>query len=109
MKALVIGGTGFVGRHLVEVLMDGGHQITLFNRGQTNPGIYPEIEKLRGERDGDLSVLDGRDWDVVFDISGYVPRVVRLSAEKLHDHVQRYVYLSSISVYADPLNQTDEA
>jgi 2'-hydroxyisoflavone reductase len=77
--------------------------VTLFNRGQTNPGLFPEVEQLRGDRDGDLSALAGRSWDAVVDPSGYVPRVVRASAELLRGSVGHYVFVSSISVYAWPL------
>lgn len=108
MDALVIGGTGFVGRHLVEALLEGGHKVTLLNRGQTNPGVYPAAEKIQGDRDSDLAGLNGRDWDVVFDINGYLPRLVQKSVDKLRDHVQRYVYLSSTSVYTEDFNNTDE-
>jgi 2'-hydroxyisoflavone reductase len=116
MKILIIGGTLFVGRHLVEAALDAGHEVTLFNRGRTNPGAYPEVEELHGDRDGQLDALKGRTWDVVFDPSGYVPRVVRQSAELLHDSVDRYVFVSSISVYEgleaksedDPVIQLDD-
>lgn len=101
MDVLIIGGTQFVGRHLVEAALDAGHNVTLFNRGKTNPDAYPQVERLTGDRDGDLTALEGRKWDVVFDPSGYVPRIVRLSAERLKDSVGRYVFVSSISVYAD--------
>jgi len=78
--------------------------VTLFNRGQTNPGLFPDVEELRGDRDGDLSALAGRSWDAVVDPSGYVPRVVRASAEVLQGAVGHYVFVSSISVYAWPLS-----
>jgi 2'-hydroxyisoflavone reductase len=74
--------------------------VTLFNRGKHNPELYPDIEKLRGDRTTDLSALDGRRWDAVVDTSGYVPRVVRASAEKLADVVDHYTFVSSLSVYA---------
>src|SRR5919199_1523077 len=83
MKLLVLGGTKFLGRHLVEAALARGDEVTLFNRGQTNPDIFPEVERLRGERDGGLDALGGRRWDAVVDTSGYVPRVVRASAELL--------------------------
>jgi 2'-hydroxyisoflavone reductase len=101
MKLLIIGGTVFLGRHLVEAARERGHQITLFNRGQHNPDLYPDIEKLRGDRDGDLSTLRGLRWDAAIDTCGYVPRVVRASAELLADAVDHYTFISSISVYAD--------
>jgi nucleoside-diphosphate-sugar epimerase len=76
--------------------------VTLFNRGQTNPELFPEAEKLRGDRDGDLSALEGREWDAVIDPSGFVPRVVRDSTELLRGSVGHYVFVSSGSVYAEP-------
>jgi 2'-hydroxyisoflavone reductase len=101
MKILVIGGTLFVGRHLVEAALAQGHEVTLFNRGQHNADLFPAVEKLRGDRDGGLDVLSGRQWDVVIDTCGYVPRLVRASAEHLSDAVGRYVFISTISVYRD--------
>ncbi|WP_207711708.1 NAD-dependent epimerase/dehydratase family protein [Sulfobacillus harzensis] len=101
MKVLLLGGTHFLGRHLVESALRSGHDVTLFNRGKTAPGLFPKSVELRGDRDGNLDALHGRNWDVVIDTSGYVPRVVRASAELLRPHVGRYVFVSSISVYAD--------
>ena len=101
LKILVLGGTGFLGPHLVEVMQQRGHTPTLFNRGKTRPNLFPDVEKLRGDRDGDLRALRGRSWDAVIDTSGYVPRVVRASAELLAPHIRQYVFVSSISVYAD--------
>ncbi|MGH2996271.1 MAG: NAD-dependent epimerase/dehydratase family protein [Gaiellaceae bacterium] len=100
MKVLILGGTLFLGRHLVEAALARGHEVTLFNRGRTNPELFPEVEKLRGDRDGgDLSALRGREWDAVIDTSGYVPRVVLASAEALADSVGQYTFVSSASVY----------
>jgi len=99
MKLLILGGTVFLGRYLVEAALARGHEITLFNRGQHSPALYPEVEKLRGDRDGDLGALHGRRWDAVVDTCGYVPRVVRASAELLADAVDHYTFISSISVY----------
>jgi 2'-hydroxyisoflavone reductase len=101
MKLLVLGGTKFLGRHAVDAALAGGHDVTIFTRGQTNPELFPEVERLHGDRDGDLDALHGRTWDGVVDTSGYVPRIVRQSAELLHDRVGRYVFVSSISVYDD--------
>ena len=109
MKLLVLGGTKFLGRHAVAAALDDGHDVTSFTRGQTNPELFPEVEQLHGDRDGDLDVLDGGAWDGVIDTSGYVPRVVRQSAELLRDRVGRYVFVSSISVYADFSEPVDEA
>ncbi|MDQ2911435.1 MAG: NAD-dependent epimerase/dehydratase family protein [Actinomycetota bacterium] len=99
MKLLVLGGTKFLGRAAVESALERGHEVTLFNRGETNPELFPEAEKLRGDRDGDLTALEGREWDAVIDPSGFVPRVVRASAELLQSSVGHYVFVSSISVY----------
>lgn len=109
MKILIIGGTQFVGRHLVEAGLAAGHQVTLFNRGRTGPDLYPEIESIRGDRDGGLDLLRGRTWDVVFDPSGYLPRVVRQSVELLKDAVGRYVFISSISVYINSDGADEQA
>ena len=75
--------------------------MTLFNRGQTNPELFPETERLRGDRDGDLSALAGREWDAVVDTCGYFPRIVRASAEALASSAAHYTFVSSISVYAN--------
>jgi 2'-hydroxyisoflavone reductase len=101
MKILILGGTRFLGRHLVESALERGHEITLFNRGKSNPEIFPDIECLHGERDGGLSPLEGRNWDAVIDTCGYLPRIVSLSARMLAQHVAHYTFISSISVYAD--------
>ena len=85
MRILVLGGTRFLGRALVETSLARGHEVTLFNRGETNAELFPEAEKLRGDRTADLSALDGRSWDAVLDPSGYVPHVVRQSAEALRN------------------------
>ncbi len=103
MKLLILGGTIFVGRHLVEAALARGHDVTLFNRGRHNSGLFPEIEKLRGDRDGGLDALKGRVWDAVIDTCGYVPRLVCASAELLADSVGRYVFISSISVYKNSI------
>jgi 2'-hydroxyisoflavone reductase len=101
VKILVLGGTKFLGRATVEAALERGHELTLFNRGQTNPDLFPEAEQLRGDRTKDLTPLAGRDWDAVVDPSGYLPAAVRASAEELRDRVGRYLFVSSISVYAD--------
>jgi 2'-hydroxyisoflavone reductase len=102
MKILVLGGTKFLGRHVVDAALARGDEVTIFTRGQTNSGLYPGVEHLTGDRDGKLGALAGRSWDGVVDTSGYVPRVVRQSAELLRDSVERYVFVSSISAYGDP-------
>ncbi len=101
MKLLILGGTIFLGRHLVEAALARNHEITLFNRGQHNPDLFPEVEKLHGDRAQDLSALAGRRWDAVIDTCGYVPRYVRMAAEALADSVEHYTFVSSISVYPD--------
>jgi 2'-hydroxyisoflavone reductase len=101
MKILVLGGTRFLGRTFVQTALEQGHELTLFNRGQTNPDLFPDVERLSGDRDSDLSVLKGSKWDVVLDTCGYVPRIVKKSAQLLVDSVEQYIYISSISVYAD--------
>jgi 2'-hydroxyisoflavone reductase len=111
VKLLILGGTKFLGRATTEAALARGHEVTLFNRGETNPDLFPEAEKLRGDRTEDLSALTGRTWDAVVDPSGYVPRVVRASAEALAESVELYLFISSISVYADrshPLGEDDE-
>lgn len=101
MKLLILGGTRFVGRHLVEAARARSHAVTLFNRGQTNPDLFPDVESLTGDRDGGLDVLKGRRWDAVLDTSGYVPRIVGESAGLLADAVERYTFISTISVYPE--------
>jgi 2'-hydroxyisoflavone reductase len=101
MKVLILGGTVFLGPELVEAALARGHEVTLFNRGKTRPDLFPGLEKLHGDRDGELAALQGRRWDVVLDTSGYVPRIVRMSAQLLAPAVERYVFISSISAYAE--------
>ena len=96
----MLGGTGFLGPHVVTSALARGHTVTLFNRGKTHPGLFPDVEKLHGDRDGHLEALANRKWDAVVDPSGYVPRVVKLSAELLAPSVGHYVFISTISVYA---------
>jgi 2'-hydroxyisoflavone reductase len=108
VKLLIIGGTKFLGRAMTEDALERGHEVTLFNRGGTNPELFPEAEKLRGDREEDISALAGRSWEVVIDPSGYVPHVVRASADLLADAVEHYVFVSSISVYADQSGPNDE-
>lgn len=101
MRLLVLGGTQFVGRALVEAALAAGNELTLFHRGRTGAALFPEAEHVLGDRDGGLSALDDRDWDVCLDVSGYLPRIVGDSARALRDRVGRYVYVSTISAYAD--------
>lgn len=108
LRILILGGTQFIGIHMAEVALERGHTVTVFNRGRSNPGLLPRAEKLKGDRDGQLDVLRGRQWDAVIDNSGYVPRHVRLSAELLAPQVGRYLFISTISVYASFAKPNDE-
>ncbi len=101
MKILVIGGTRFVGRHFVEAALANGHEITLFNRGQSNADLFPNVANLQGDRtsDADLAALKGQHWDAVIDTCGYAPSIVRKTAELLRDAVDIYLFVSTISVY----------
>lgn len=100
-RLLVLGGTGFIGPHIIEAALAKGWEVTMFNRGKTHPELFPEVERLVGDRDGKLDALRGGKWDAVVDTSGYVPRIVRDSATLLKDAVEQYVFVSSISAYAD--------
>jgi 2'-hydroxyisoflavone reductase len=100
MKILILGGTKFLGRHLVDAALSRSHEVTLFNRGKTAPDLFPNVEMILGDREHDIEKLAGREWDAAIDVAGYLPRVVRLSAQALRESVQRYVFISSISVYA---------
>lgn len=103
MHILVLGGTVFLGRHIVDAALAAGHELTLLNRGRSGAGLYPQCEQLVGDRDGDLSALEGRTFDAVVDTSGYLPAQVERSAKLLADTVERYVFVSSGSVYAEPV------
>jgi 2'-hydroxyisoflavone reductase len=100
MRILVLGGTKFLGRHTVDVALARGHEVTLFNRGRTRPELFPDVEKLHGDRDGDLAALAGRAFDAVIDTSGFDPRVVRETLDALGE-TGHYTFVSTISVYAD--------
>jgi len=101
MNLLILGGTGFIGPHLVRYAMERGHQITLFNRGRTNTHLFPEAEKLVGDRNNDVAALEGRTWDAVIDNSGYTPQQARLSVDLLKDACDQYLFTSTRSVYTD--------
>ncbi|MGB6615526.1 MAG: epimerase, partial [Trebonia sp.] len=101
MRVLILGGTRFLGRAIADAALGRGDTVTLFNRGVSNPGLYPGVETITGDRTSDLSGLDGQAWDAVIDVAGYDPRVVRLSAEALAGRTGRYVFVSTVSVYAD--------
>ena len=110
LKILFLGGTGFLGPHTVQYALARGHEVTLFNRGNRNEAIFPQLEEIIGDRDPKVgegltgiekAIAAGRKWDVVVDTSGYVPRIVSSSAELLNDVSDQYIFISSISVYAD--------
>ena len=108
LDLLVLGGTGFIGPHEINYAIARGHNVTMFNRGKTAPGMFPDVEALIGDRDDQLDALKGRDWDAVIDNSGFYPRHARLSAELLHGHVGTYMFVSSISAYGEDLSVDDD-
>lgn len=101
MKLLILGGTIFLGRHAVEHALACGHEVTLFHRGRHGTDLFAGVERIIGDRDGGLDALRGRSWDAVIDTSGYLPRVVGASARMLARSSEFYVFVSSVSVYAD--------
>lgn len=101
MHYLILGGTRFVGRHIAEAAISRGHKVTLFHRGQSAPDAVRAAEHVLADRDGGLDALGDRTFDRVVDVSGYVPRIVRASAEYLADRTEHYTYISTESVYAD--------
>jgi len=104
MNILIIGGTKFLGRHLITAAQARGHEVTLFNRGRYSQESFETVEQIHGDRNTDLAKLKNRRWDVVIDTCGYLPQTVRASAEALKDSVEQYVFISSISAYADYSN-----
>lgn len=108
LSILILGGTGFIGPHMVREVLRRGHSVTLFNRGRTNNTLFPDLETIKGDRDGGLDGLKGRRWDCVVDNSGYVPRHVQDSARLLSDNTKHYLYISTVSVYADFNRDNDE-
>jgi 2'-hydroxyisoflavone reductase len=106
VRLLVLGGTQFLGRAVVEDALTRGHEVTLFNRGRTNPMLFPEVERCVGDRDGGLTVLEGRAWGAVIDTSGFVPRVVRQSVELVS--APFYLFVSTRSVHSDFSKPIDE-
>lgn len=99
MRLLVLGGTKNLGRHVVEVALASGHEVTLFNRGVTNPSLFPSVRRIAGDRSAPDALAAG-EWDGVIDMSGFVVRDVSLSAAVLRDNCGHYTYMSSIAVYA---------
>ena len=104
LKILMLGGTGFLGPHTVQYAIDRGHEVTLFNRGRSKENLFPDLEKLTGNRDPDvdagLLALEGRKWDCVIDTSSYVPRIAGASAQLLKGQCEQYLMISTISVYS---------
>ena len=110
MRVLLLGGTLFLGRHLVEALQASGHGVTLFNRGQTAAGLFPATPHIRGDRDvpADLARLSGQRFDAVVDTSGYAPGSVRAAVRQLAASIDRYAFVSSVSVYDMTRPNVDE-
>ena len=108
LSLLVLGGTGFIGPHMVREALRRGHSVTLFNRGRTNSTLFPDLETIIGDRGGDLDGLTGREWDAVIDNSGYMPQHVRRSAQVLSNGIGHYVFISSVSAYAGFAQPNDE-
>ncbi|MDQ3397125.1 MAG: NAD-dependent epimerase/dehydratase family protein, partial [Deinococcota bacterium] len=105
MDILILGGTQFVGRHIVEAFLKAGHQVSTLTRGKSKDSLPAQVERLHGDRNEGtegLKALEGRSWDACVDVSGYTPRQVRASAEGLRDRVGRYVFISTVSVYKEP-------
>lgn len=110
LRVLVLGGTVFLGRHVVETLLARGHHVTLFHRGQSGRELFPDVERVLGDRASDLDRLPaGVRWDAVIDTSGYVPSVVAASAQTLRDRANSYVFVSSVSVYDVAQSRIDES
>lgn len=101
LNILILGGTGFIGPHMVREALRRGHQVTLFNRGKSGDGLFVDLETIVGDRDNGLDGLKGRSWDAVIDNSGYVPRHVQDSARLLAPQVGHYLFISTVAVYAD--------
>jgi nucleoside-diphosphate-sugar epimerase len=108
VRLLLLGGPKFLGRAVIDAALEGGHDVTLFNRGTTGADLYPDVPRILGDRDGGLDGLRAGEWDAVVDSSGYLPRLVAASAELLKDAVGHYVFVSSISVYASFADAVDE-
>jgi 2'-hydroxyisoflavone reductase len=101
VNLLFLGGTAFLGRHLVELALERGHTVTLFHRGRTNPNLFPQAETILGDRKVSLDLVSKRKWDAVIDTSGYHPQEIRASTGLLARNIGRYIFISTISVYAD--------
>jgi len=101
MKLLVIGGTRFLGPAIVDHALAVGHEVTLFNRGKSNPHLYPDLPHIAGDRNKDCHLLEGQSFDAVIDTCGYLPKQLQDSCNVLKDQVDHYLFISTISVYAD--------
>ena len=102
MNILIIGGTKFLGRHLIDAALQNNHQVTLFNRGRNySEDDIKNVEQIHGDRNSELAELGNRNWDACVDTCGYLPQTVKASAEFLKDKVNQYVFISSGSVYAN--------
>lgn len=112
LRILILGGTGFLGPATIEHARARGHRVTIFHRGRTRPDLFPDVEKIMGDRDPDkgegLKALAGKSWDVVIDNSGYYPRMVSASATLLAPQVRQYIYISSISAYKEPVPENGD-
>lgn len=118
MKLLIIGGTLFLGKHIVKYALEKGHDVTIFNRGKSNPNLFDNVKHIQGDRNSDLEKLSDEKWDAVIDTCGYFPKQVKMSAEYLKDKAEVYCFVSTISVYKDmkqkgsdenyPLGTTDD-
>ena len=102
MRILMIGGTRFVGRHIVEAALAAGHEVTVFHRGRTGPDLFPDVARRTGDRNGDLAELAEGSWDATIDTCAYVPRHVHSLADALGKRAGRYLLISSVSAYAAP-------
>ncbi|MEO8330179.1 MAG: NAD-dependent epimerase/dehydratase family protein, partial [Candidatus Nanopelagicales bacterium] len=108
MRLLIVGGTRFVGRHMAEIAVERGHDVTLFHRGKTGGDLMPSATHLLGDRDTDLALLaDGR-WDATIDACAYVPRQVEELADALGDRAGQFAFVSTVSVYAEPMGQNSD-
>lgn len=108
MKILIIGGTKFLGRHLIEAALAKNYEVTIFNRGKFSQEEFENVEQIQGDRTSDLEKLGNREWDAVIDTCGYLPEMVKSSAEFLKDQVNQYVFISSGSVYEEIKSNYDE-
>src|SRR5271154_6914778 len=109
MRVLIIGGTAFAGRHIVQSLLERGHDVVLFNRGQTAPQLFSQIESIQGDRATDIERIGDRRFDAVVDTCGYVPGEVTASARFLASRAGRYLFISSASVYDPKYAAKDES